>query len=361
MSENRDDPFAPPQAAEDPFATARTPSQAAADPFATPPADLGAKDPFDIDSIDSSGVPEFDVPAPEKPVRNVAPTPATPTSSKPRCATHPDRFARSTACERCGNYACESCFSIDNERYCTTCAERVGMVVPWENSNEDGVFRRLVNTCTHLAQAPFERFGQISDGDLGRALSFTASICLASYGATVALCGPFLLLGFGLLAFNEPSGDAPGAAIMIPVFIVLGVIFPFLVAAMHMLSNLMWGSIYHLGAKLAGGQASYTSSLRAAQYQSILIPADVLVSFVSNMPLIGPLISLGWLAAKNVLCIFAYAGHARTQHRLEGGTAWLVGAVPTLLALMLFVGVLVLAFAVVFATIGGSPLLSSPD
>lgn len=351
------DPFAKDENEKDPFASASL--EPTGDPFASP-ASANPAHAFDVDAIDSSAVPALDLPPAPTPVA-VPAKPAAPRSSKPRCATHPDRFARSVACERCGNYACEACFSIDNDRFCSTCADRVGMVVPWENTNEEGLLRRILHTCTHLAQAPFERFGHIADGDLGRALSFTGAISLVTYGGALLLCGPFLLLGLGFIAANDRSSDAPGAIIAVPIAIVLGLIGPFIVAASHMLANLIWGSIYHLAAKLAGGQASYTSSLRAAQYQSILVPADLLVSFVSNVPLIGPLISLGWLAAKNVLCIFAYAGHATNQHRLQGASAWIVAAVPTLLALTLFVGLVVAMMAFVFATIGDSPLLSGPD
>lgn len=353
MSENPNDPFAPSDSATDPFAGPAVP---------VPRQEAGTGDLFDVASIDSSGVPAFDLPAAsparQQPARQQPA--ATPVSVKPRCATHPDRFARSVACERCGNYACEACFSVDNERFCASCAARVGMVVPWESQSDEGVFRRMLNTCTHLAQAPFERFGQIGEGDLGRALSFTGSISLAAYGATIALCGPILLLGFGMLAINEPSDD-PSALWLFPIFIVMALFLPFIAAASQMLSALFWGSVYHLGAKLAGGQASYNSSLRVAQYQSVLIPLDVLVSFVSNVPLIGPMVSLGWLAAKNLLSIFAYAGHARTQHRLEGATSWIVAATPTLLALAFFGVLMVLAVAFVFATIGDSPFLDDLD
>jgi len=343
-----DDPFASKSDDEskDPFdAPAIAPPEAEA--FSAPAA---AAPVWDASEISTSDVPPFAV---EPPASRPKPAP-----SKPRCATHPDRFARSVACARCGNYGCEACFSIDNDAYCTTCADRVGMVLPWENSSEGGVFRRLINTCSHLAQAPYERFGNIGDGDLGRALSFTATIASVSIGSLVLLCSPFLGLGLLALGMDDPT---PNLALIIPTFIVVALIFPFFVAAMHMLSNLIWGSIYHVGAKLAGGEASYISSLRAAQYQSILIPLDILVSSASNIPLIGPLISLGWFAARNVLSIFAFAGHAAKQHRLQGATVWIVAAVPSLLALTASIAIVVfflfflVAFASLFAADGGDP------
>lgn len=328
-----DDPLVPnpDEAEKDPFdAPAIAPLEVEA--FSTPKA---APPTWDASDISTDDVPPFAV-EPPKPQPKAAPT-------KPRCATHPERFARSVACARCGNYACEACFSVDNDAYCSACSERVGMVVPWENSNEGGIFRRLLNTCTHLGQAPFERFGNIGDGDLGRALSFTATIATVSLGSLVLLCSPFLGLALLMLGMDAPSSDTgPGPLILVPIFIVCALVFPFFVAAMHMLFNLIWGSIYHAAAKLAGGEASYTSSLRVAQYQSILIPVDILISFVSNFPLIGPMISLGWLAAKNVLCIFAFAGHATKQHRLQGATAWFVASVPALIGLCMIATAVVL-------------------
>ena len=225
------------------------------------------------------------------------------------------------------------------------------MVLPWENSSEDNFLRRLFHTWAYLAKSPYEHFGNIGDGDLGKALSFTATIATVSIGSLLLLCSPFLALGLLMLGLDDPTPDF-SLALVIPLFIVGALIFPFLAAAMHMLSNLIWGSIYHAGAKLAGGQASYISSLRVAQYQSVLVPPDVLISFVSNVPLIGPLISLGWLAAKNVLSIFAFAGHAAKQHRLEGATVWVVAAVPTLLALSVFIALVVLMFGLILATVG---------
>ena len=338
-----DDPLVPnpDEAAKDPFdAPAIAPSEV--EPFSTPKAAPAPS--WDASEISTDDVPPFAVEPPKSQPK------ATPT--KPRCATHPERFARSVACARCGNYACEACFSIDNDAYCSTCSDRVGMVVPWENSSEGGVFRRLFHTCTHLAQAPFERFGNIGDGDLGRAMSFTATIATLTLGSLVLLCSPFLGLGLLMLGMDAPASDTgPSRLMLIPVFIVCAVIFPFVIAAMHMLLNLLWGSIYHAAAKLAGGQASYISSLRVAQYQSILIPVDLLISFVSNFPLIGPMISLGWLAAKNVLCIFAFAGHATKQHRLEGATAWIVASVPALAGLCMFVALCVLMFAFMFSAL----------
>ena len=379
---NNDDPFA---ASSDPASSdSASPGSSGPDsssPFAASP-EPPSGNPFDAPAVDpfsSQGDPPtppkaggpFDLdrgPVPPLDERRVASVDVGPSatksgSAKPRCATHPERFARSAACARCGNYACEACFSIDNDLYCTTCADRVGRVVPWENSSEGGVFRRLLSTCKHLAEAPFERFGHIGDGDLGRALSFTASITLASYGVPFLFCGPFVLLGFGLMAANWQGDDQGGLglAVLIPMLFVGALIAPFLAAASSMLSALIWGSVYHGAAKLAGGQASYSSSLRVAQYQSILVPADVLVSFVSNVPMIGPLISLGWLAAKNVLSIFAYAGHATTQHRLQGSTAWLVAAVPTILAVLLVVALVVAVLVLIFAVLGDDALLRGMD
>lgn len=332
------------------------------DPFA-PKSDEGAKDPFDAPAIAPSEVEAFPSSAPswdasEIATGDVPPFAVVPPSqmpkpapSRPRCATHPDKLARPVACARCGNYACESCFSLDNEAYCSACADRVGMVLPWENASEGNLLRRLFHTWAHLAKSPYEHFGNIGDGDLGSALSFTATIAVVSFGSVLLLCTPLLLLGLVMVGMDAPS-DGANLGLIVPLAIGGALIFPFLAAAMHMLSNLIWGSIYHAGAKLAGGQASYISSLRVAQYQSILLPPDVLISTASNVPLIGPLISLGWLAAKNILSIFAFAGHAAKQHRLEGATVWIVAAVPTLLALSAFIALLVLVVGLVLATVG---------
>ena len=277
-------------------------------------------------------------------------------TSTPRCANHPDRQARSSVCKRCGNYACDACFSPGDDDFCAACEEWAGLAPAWERRGQGGVLQRLFRTCIELGRAPYERFSHIGDGDLGRALSFTATLSIIGFGTSLFLLCSACFLVVGLVGalegnsgqFEGNQGDLLSLSLqwaeIVTIVIVLG---PLLLAAFNVVSRLLYGSVYHAAAKLAGGEASYSSSLRAAQYQSASTP------IVRVIPGTGVPIFLGWWGSVGsvVGAVLAMKVHATGQHRLRGATAWLVAAVPPLFVVPATIVLLVTVMLVVFRSL----------
>jgi hypothetical protein len=71
-----------------------------------------------------------------------------------------------------------------------------------------------------------------------------------------------------------------------------------------------------------------------------------------RIPLLGILVTLASYGLTMLWQTFALAGHAHGVHRIQDNRAWLVAAVPALAMVALFVGLVMLLFLFVFASLG---------
>lgn len=275
----------------------------------------------------------------------------------PRCAVHADREARRTPCERCGNFACEACFDREDETLCATCRERVGEGIAWEREDLGGPSTRLWETVKQVLPAPYTSFERLGEGaGLTTSIYFAFLINVASYGAPFLVCAPCILLALGSVGTNDEIPGTPRSAIVLATCVVTFAI-PFLIAVFGLVGSTLQACVYHLAARVAGGTASFVSSLRACLYLQVTAPIGAVVWLLGRIPLVGLLLTLLWYATSLVWQTFALAGHAKGMHRIDAHRAWLVAAVPALALIAAFVAAFVLFFSLIFALIAGDPTL----
>jgi hypothetical protein len=271
----------------------------------------------------------------------------------PRCAVHPEREARRAPCERCGNYACEPCFERPDDALCAACRERVGDGVAWEREDLGGPSTRLWETVKQMLPAPYTTFERLGEGDgLPSALYFAFLVNLASYGAPFVLCAPCILLAIGTINPDDP--DTSRTAIVLATCVITFAI-PLVVAAFSVVGSFLQSLVYHAAALVAGGTASFASSLRACLYLQVTAPIAAVVWLLGRIPLFGFVLTLLWYTASLVWQTFALAGHAKGMHRIDSQRAWLVAAVPAIVLVVAFLGLFVLFFGLIFALLAGDP------
>jgi hypothetical protein len=295
----------------------------------------------------SDGATPADEPQPAN--QPASPPPARPAGA--RCAVHPEVIARSTPCERCGNFACEPCFDDPASEICASCRDRTGAGrVAWEDRSK-GWLERLTGTLSPAWLEPRSTFRNIGHGELGPALTFFMTTLGIGY-APMILCLP--LIGVGMWAvLAERSAELGELAELGPVMVVAwAVMLPLWVTAVHGLAVLYYLVVFHLTARLLGGQGSIGGSLRGVLYTGAVHPVNALVTVFAFVPLVGPLFNLLMQLVKLVWSGFALAGTAEGVHRLEGERALLAGHLPGALAILLFIGFFVVIFGIVFSQFG---------
>jgi hypothetical protein len=253
----------------------------------------------------------------------------------PFCAVHPDVRAQIEPCERCGAFACDACFGLEDERpvtadrLCKSCRDHTGHgEVPWEDASLPFT-TRLGQTLSRALSAPGKTFEAIGVGHLYHAGSFAIVTTLVGYAPMLALVG----LGVILVAAFGSSLGLPGDTSEV----VLGVLclFPFLlvplILAVSLFVDLVFAVVFHLTALILGGQGSFESSLRGSLYASAIRVTLAPVSILGFVPIIGPLFSLAARTGMLIWTAFALAGTARRVHRLPPTQAMIAGAMPAIL------------------------------
>lgn len=271
----------------------------------------------------------------------------------PRCAVHPEREARRAPCERCGAFACEECFGTSSEERCAGCRVRVGETLAWERPDLGGPLLRAWETTKQLLPEPFRSFEGLREGrGVASAAAFASTTNVVSHALPLLLCSPCVLLGLGAIRYDDLPRDIDRDAFVLLLLVGL-VCAPFVAALFALFGALLTAAVYHLAAVVAGGAASFGSSLRACLFLQVLAPIGVAAWTLGRIPLVGILITLAWWVGSLVWQTFALAGHAHGAHRIEGQRAWLVGAMPALVGIGLFVAAfgLLLLFAAFVAAV----------
>jgi hypothetical protein len=266
----------------------------------------------------------------------------------PRCAEHPDRVARSTPCERCGNFTCEACFDDPASEVCKSCRERTGLGggVPWESPSL-GFFDRLWGTMQRAITEPRATFRSIGSGPLPPSFTFFLATLALGY-APLLLCLPIAGLGMGIWMESLPNmpSDVPGgslAAMMCGMIAIL----PIYMLVVHALVVLYYLVVFHGTAILLGGYGSVSGSLRGILYTGAIMPLTAIGLVFGWIPLVGSLVQLVIMGTKMVWTGFALAGTAESVHGLKDERALLAGHLPGALAIVLFIGLFALAIGMV--------------
>lgn len=269
----------------------------------------------------------------------------------PHCAEHPNVEARSTPCERCGNYACEGCFDDPASEVCKSCRERTGIGggVPWEHPSL-GFFDRLMGTMQRAITEPRATFRAIATGPLAPSFTFFL-VTLALGYAPLLLCLPVIGLGMGLWMESLPNlpSDVPGGSLA-AMFCAMVAIMPLYMLVVHGLVVLYYLVVFHGAAVLLGGHGSVSASLRGILYTGAIMPITAIAFVLGWIPLVGSLVQLATAGIKVVWTGFALAGTAESVHGLKDERALLAGHLPGALAILLVIAAFALAIGMVLMT-----------
>ncbi|WP_002633937.1 YIP1 family protein [Myxococcus hansupus] len=241
---------------------------------------------------------------------------ATPGSSDPVCAVHPE-LRSLHACARCGSFACAKCLrkGYRDEPLCASCHERVPEdALPWDQRAELGTLKAFWQTCLAVLFRPSATLERARpDGSVGSSLGFAALSYFVGYFTTILL---YMTLVFAIPRELAESDNINPDAMRL---MWLGLMCVGLVMApvMGVATTIVNSGLDHLVFRLQGTGQPFSVTLRA----NALSLSPFLVGLI---PLCGAYVSPLWSLG---LRIYAY----RALHRTNWGTAALGAlAVPLL-------------------------------
>jgi len=230
-----------------------------------------------------------------------------------RCAVHADQPATS-ACTRCGNFACHACLGDGGGPgfgRCAACREREGVGrMPWEG--EGSILQRYGGTCRVAITEPRVTFGGMRSASPGSAVRFALISSVLGF-APLLLLVPLVLLYIASRATDSGAPDAMGM-LAIPCAIAF---YP----AMSFLYFSSIGVMFHGLARLAGGRGSFADSMRAGWYSSAWEPISALSMALYCIPLLGLLVVVGASGASAIWRTIGLRAFAERRHGLSPGRA----------------------------------------
>jgi len=274
------------------------------------------------------------------------------------CAVHAGQPAFVT-CRACGAPACEYCLGEGaTGDLCDVCARKDsgGGVIAWERRDLP-VARRFLRTLAEVLGRSGTTFAELRPGSVGAALGYAALVwALTSLFALflVAPCAVMTALGW------QTPLTAAGTAI-VPIMVGLLCGGPVLAAVEGVIAALVIGVMFHLAARALGGRGDLASGVRAAAYGQTIVILWAPLTLTLLVPVLGAV-----ALALGVLAQLAWGAHvlstvAATGHGLRGGRALAAGAAPSMLALVLIVGSIVLSLAVDLGPSRAPDVYETPD
>lgn len=239
------------------------------------------------------------------------------------CARHADRPALGP-CTRCGDFVCRECLGEGTEGRCQRCREREGdHLLAWERPQLG--WRRYPSTFVEAFRAPTRTFGQTFRGAVGPAARFAWLSSMVGFSPLLALGGLFIVVALLAPGVLPPGEDGPRH--YDPAF--LCVAMPCAMLFYPSLSFVYFsgiGVVHHVLARLLGGRASLSQSMRAAYYTSAWEPLAALLMLTYVVPLLGLAGLVGGYIGSGLWRTVALKAFGERGHGLSPGAATLAAA-----------------------------------
>jgi hypothetical protein len=220
--------------------------------------------------------------------------------------------------------------------------------IAWEDTSR-GFFDRLWSTVRDTTMDPVETFRALgSNEDVLPAVRLALACSLIGHSPALALVP---CIGIGMLGFEAAlSQHLHGLSVGL-VCAMLGAA-PFVLILGPLAADLVYALVFHGLAKLAGGTASFSASLRAMLYTGILRFWMAAVLLLFWVPFLG---GLGQGAARAAVAIWSGAcayGAAQGVHGIRDDHALMIGVFTPVLSVLVIgiaLGVCALGLVALFA------------
>lgn len=236
------------------------------------------------------------------------------------CARHTDRPALGP-CTRCGDFVCRECLGDGIEGRCERCNEREGgRLLAWERTQLG--WRRYPSTIAEAFGAPTRTFGQTFRGAVGPAARFAWLSSMVGFSPLFALVGVFIVVA--LVAPDLWPSTSGETRHFDPAILCFGL--PCAALFYPSLSFVYFsgiGLVHHGLARLLGGHASLSQSMRAAYYTSAWEPLSAALMLTYVVPLLGLVAVLGGYFGSGIWRAFALKAFGERGHGLSPGAATL--------------------------------------
>lgn len=234
-----------------------------------------------------------------------------------RCARHSETVAE-LACDRCGDFVCGACLGSATALVCSLCREQTGHDrIAWERAS-DSVLWRYLSTARECLILPQEAGASIAHG--GSLVSALVYLSTVPAVFSLAVCGFFALVSAAVV--YTPS-LVPGASArdMALGSAILCVLIPPVFLAVWAAHATLTTTVFHVTARVLGGNGDVTTSARATAYFSGLALWTLPALIVGFVPCFGIIVLAGmplWLVTSFVVGMRSVA---RQAHGLNDGGA----------------------------------------
>ena len=250
-----------------------------------------------------------------------------PTQGTAGCATH-DGAQSTGTCARCGNFVCPLCLDELSPLpdHCEACREREGGgLMPFER-DDLGFLKRWWQTTVEMSLRPTRTLESTRVGSLRAAVGFVGFTGFV-IGGTLAACGGCAIGVVGATTdaasrFGEVSGNPSWFYAALACAMTF---YAVLAPAALIVSAFLRAGVFHLAARLLGGQGTFTASFWSMSYLQGITLVTLPMIVIQQIPLIGPFLGLAVSLAIEVYFAVQLTTVARRYHGLEEGRAAAAG------------------------------------